>query len=128
MLDLRDPWVCLDCGARQAERGPCGRCGKDDTADLRDEKIRELMRDIEQRLADRRDGRLRFLGVAVGMATVFGLWMVPGYWTVRMAIALPIFFDQWILMAGIGLGVAAVLRRYARPRYPYLAPDLSLRA
>nr|MBA2538473.1 hypothetical protein [Deltaproteobacteria bacterium] len=98
--------------------------GHDDTLDVRDVKVRELMRDVEQRLTDRREGRLRFLGVGIGMATVIALWMVPGYSTIRQGMALPLFLDQLILMALIGFGVIKLLM--ARKRFPYLRDDLTI--
>lgn len=87
-----------------------------------------LMRDVDQRLADRRDGRLRFLGVAVGMAIVFGLWLIPGYWSMRGTVypGLPLFFDQWILMAVIGLGIVKLGGKLIKPRFPYLTSDLTI--
>jgi hypothetical protein len=123
-------WVCLDCGARQTAKGPCARCGKDDTSDLRDEKIRELMRDVEDRLARQREGRLRFGGMLVGVAAVLALAQVPGYWEYRMRfLALPLLFDQLLLMAMFGFGASVGLGRiFARKRFPYLAPDLSIRS
>jgi hypothetical protein len=130
MSEIQPPhWVCIDCGHRQAEKGPCAACAKDDTSDLRDDKIRELMRDVEGRLSRQREGRLRFLGVIVGMAAVFGLWFIPGYWDYRAQfLALPAFFDQWLLMALIGFGVAVLLgRAFDKKRFPYLADDLTIR-
>jgi hypothetical protein len=123
-------WVCLDCGARQEAKGPCARCGKDDTSDLRDEKIRELMRDVEERLERRREGRLRFAGVLVGISAVVALAQVPGYWEYRSRfLALPLLFDQLLLMAFFGLGASAGLGRiFAKKRFPYLATDLSVRS
>jgi hypothetical protein len=123
------PWACLECGARQAAGGECARCRRDDTADLRDEKVRELARDIEDRLSHQREKRLRFVGVAVGMAVVFAAWLVPGYWSLRNStFALPFFLDQILLMAGIGLGVLAVLGRSKKKRFPYLDDDLNVRS
>ena len=123
---MTDPWVCIDCGARQADKGKCLACGHDDTLDMHDEKVRELMRDVDGRLASRREGRLRWLGVDTGMVVVFGLWAVPGYWTLRNAIALPILIDQWILMALIGFGLMKLLSGMVRPRFPYLRSDLTV--
>jgi ribosomal protein L40E len=123
---MTDPWVCLECGARQAEQGACRRCNKDDTLDLRDDKVRELMRDVEQRLADQREKRLRFLGVGVGMAVVFGLWLVPQYWTFRRVFALPLLFDQWVVMALLGFGTMKLLGRRAKKRFPFLRDDLTV--
>lgn len=126
---MADRWVCLECGARQPAPGPCRACKhEDDTLDLEDLKVRELMVDVEQRLVDQREKRLRFLGVGVGMITVFLLWLVPGFWTIREAFGLPFLLDQWLLMAGIGLATMAILTRMlARKRFPYLADDLSVR-
>jgi len=123
---MTDPWVCLDCGGRQANQGQCAACKHDDTLDLRDEKVRELMRDVDQRLADRRDGRFRFIGVAVGMVVVFALWLVPGYWTFRSVYAIPLLIDQWIVMALIGFGVVKLLGKLVKPRFPYLKSDLTV--
>lgn len=115
-----DPWVCLECGHRQASSGACAACRREDTLDLRDEKVRDLAADVDQRRADQREKRARFVGVVVGMAVVFGMWLVPGYWTVQRAFALPLYFDQWILMAVIGFGVMKLIGR-SKPRFPYLA-------
>jgi hypothetical protein len=49
--------------------------------------------------------------------------MVPGYWALRGRLypGLPIFADQWIFMALIGLGVSKLLFKYVgRARFPYL--------
>ena len=126
---MQKPWVCIDCGARQDASGACHRCAHEDTLDARDEKVRELMRDVDGRLADRREGRLRFLGVAVGMAIIFGLWLVPAYWSARGAVypGLPLFMDQWIFMAVIGLGIVKGGQRvFKTARFPYLTSDLTI--
>lgn len=123
------PWVCIDCGARQDDKGACAACGHADTLDARDERVRELMRDVDMRLADRREGRLRFLGVGVGMAIVFGLWMVPGYWGLRGRVypGLPLLIDQWFLMALIALGVIKGGEKlFFKKRFPYLRDDLTI--
>ena len=114
-------WVCLECGARRAEAGACA-CGEPETHDMRSEQVTDLMRDIDQRRRDRVETRARWIGVVVGCALVFGAWLIPGYWTVREhTMALPFWFDQWILMAGIGLVVMSVVKRFsARPLFPYL--------
>lgn len=122
--------MCIDCGARQPEEGACRACGHDLTLDLRDEKVRELMRDVDLRLQQRREGRFRMIGVVVGMATIFGLWLVPGYWGLRGRVypGLPMLFDQWALMALIGFGLSKLLeKKLSRPRFPYLTDDLTIR-
>src|SRR4051812_31101547 len=127
---MTDPWVCIDCGARQADQGRCAACGHDDTLDARDEKVRELMHDVDRRLADRRDARFRWISVVCGMAIVFGLWLVPGYWGLRGRAypGLPIFAEQWAFMALIAFGVGKLLEKYiGKPRFPYLQPDLTIR-
>ncbi len=116
-----EPWVCIDCGARQSEQGTCRGCKRDDTLDMRDENVRILMSDVERRLEGRSDGRRRLVGVVVGMVTIGALWAVPGYWTLREAFALPLFVDQLTLMALVGFGVMTLLGKFVRPRFPYLA-------
>lgn len=121
-------WVCIDCGGRQPAEGSCTGCQHEMTLDTRDEQVRELMRDVDERLARQRESRYRFLGVLVGMTVIFGAWMVPGYWDLRGRLypGLPIFADQWIFMALIGLGLSKVLDKYVgRKRFPYL--DLNLK-
>jgi ribosomal protein L40E len=116
---VSDPWVCIDCGARLPQAGNCRRCGEP-LLDAREEKTRDLMRDVDQRRAHTAETRSRWIGVVVGMAVVFGLWLVPGYWLIERAFALPFLFDQWLLMAVIGLGVMFVLRKLHHPRFPDL--------
>ena len=125
---MERPWVCLDCGARQAVTGMCVACRHDDTPDARKEDVRVLMRDVDQRLADQREGRLRFAGVVIGMAMIFGLWLVPGYWSMRgvMYPGLPLLFDQWIFMAIIGLAIVKLGGRLFTSRFPYLTSDLTM--
>jgi hypothetical protein len=117
-------WVCLDCGERQTDEGACRACTHDTTLDLREPTVRLLMRDVERRLAERRQGRFRTIGAISGMAVVFGMWTLPGYWEARsMTFALPVLLDQWLYMAVIGLGIAWLLKRiFDKPRFPYLHP------
>jgi hypothetical protein len=122
-------WVCIDCGARQPAEGACVACRNEMTADTRMLSIRELMHDVDLRLAQRREGRLRFVGVGLGMLVVGLAWMIPGYWRLRGAVypGLPFFFDQWGLMALTGYGVTVGLERLFRhKRFPYLDDNLNI--
>jgi hypothetical protein len=116
-------WVCIDCGARQPAEGTCAACQHEMTLDTRDEQVRELMRDVDDRLTRQRESRFRFLGVLVGMTVIFCLWMVPAYWDARGRIypGLPFLSDQWIFMVLIGLGIAKLLQnKVGKRRFPYL--------
>jgi hypothetical protein len=126
---MGEAWVCIDCGARQSEQGACHACAHEVTLDLGDPEVRRLMRDVERRLAERRDSKFRTIGILYGMGIVFALWLVPGYWEARsMSLALPVLLDQWLFMALIGFAVARLLARvFGRPRFPYLQADLSIR-
>jgi hypothetical protein len=122
-------WVCIDCGARQPAEGACSACRHEMTHDTRDERVRELMRDVEDRLARQRQSRFRFIGMIVGMTVIFCGWMVPGYWGLRGRVypGLPIFADQWIFMALIGLGLSKLLENYVgKRRFPYLDVNLKI--
>ncbi|CAN5903968.1 hypothetical protein BH11MYX3_BH11MYX3_21540 [soil metagenome] len=122
-------WVCIDCGARQLADGTCTACSHEMTLDTRDEKVRELMRDVEDRLTRQRESRYRFVGVVIGMTVIFGLWAVPGYWGLRGRLypGLPIFADQWMFMVLIGLGLSKLLVKHVgRKRFPYLDINLKI--
>jgi hypothetical protein len=126
---MQKPWVCIDCGGRQDDAGTCLACGHEDVLDARKEDTRQLMHDVDRRLADRREDRLRFLGVGLGMATIFLLWLVPGYWSVRGTVypGLPFLFDQWIFMALIGFAILKLGKRvFKTSRFPYLNSDLTM--
>jgi hypothetical protein len=121
---MTNPWVCFDCGARQAERGPCARCNNDDTCDLRDPRTREDLHDIERRLAERRDDKIRFVSVALGLGTVIATWLIPGFWSFRAhTLALPLLIDQWILATAIAILAMTILGRTRKKRFPYLRDD-----
>jgi ribosomal protein L40E len=121
---MRNPWVCLDCGARYPEASNCRDCGNSDLLDARKEEVRALMADVDMRLGDRREAKIRWISVIVAIAIVVGAWMVPGYWSLRGTLypGIPFLLDQWILMAGLGFGLLKLLERvFAAPRrFPYL--------
>jgi len=122
-------WVCIDCGGRQPTEGNCVACGHDPTLDIADEKVRELMRDVDLRLRLRRENRFRMIGVVVGMAVIFALWTQPAYWRARGTLypGLPMLFDQWLFMALIGFGLSKLLEKMSKgTRFPYLRDDLSI--
>lgn len=120
---MTKPWVCIDCGSRQAESGTCRACNTNDTLDARLEQTRELMYDVDLRILQKAEGRARVVGVAVGCGLIFALWLVPGYWSLRGSVypGIPFFIDQWAFMAIIGFGVSKLLeKRLAKKRFPYL--------
>lgn len=120
---MTDPWVCIDCGARQPERGSCRACAKADTLDARDERTRELMYDVDLRIQQKAETRARMIGVGIGVGTIAALWLVPGYWSMRGRLypGIPFLLDQWFFMAVIGVVVSKLLeKRLARKRFPYL--------
>ena len=121
-------WVCLECGARQADAGACSACHKGDVMDARREDIRELMRDIDIRLGDKREAIVRWAGVGIGCGVIFACWLIPGYWGLRGRLypGLPFLFDQWALMILLAFGVIKLAGRFKSPkRFPYL-DDASL--
>jgi ribosomal protein L40E len=123
MSEMRNPWVCLDCGARYAEAGNCRDCGKEDVLDARREDVRALMADVELRLGDRREARIRWFAVVVSIAIIVGAWLVPGYWSLRGTLypGIPFLLDQWIFMALLGFGILKLGERvFAHKRFPYL--------
>jgi hypothetical protein len=120
---MSNPWVCIDCGGRQAETGACRACAKGDTLDAREERVRELMYDVDLRITQKAETRARLIGVALGVGTIVVLWLVPGYWDLRGSLypGIPFLADQWFFMALIGVVVSKLLeKRLAKKRFPYL--------
>lgn len=116
--------ACSQCGHRQAAGNTCAACGSDTVHDLRSARTRELLEDIDLRLGQRRDDRIRGLSVVGAMVIVIAAWFVPGYWALRGMIypGLPLLFDQWILMVIVALGLMKVSGRwFPAQRFPYLA-------
>lgn len=116
--------ACPECGHRQDAGDRCGSCGYDGVLDLDNPQHVELLRDIDFRRRDKHSGRVRMLSVVIGMAVIFGAWMIPGYWSLRGTIypGLPLFADQWAFMIIIALVLWKLLERLApKPRFPYLA-------
>ena len=119
-----NPWVCIECGGRQAEGGRCRACGAEDVLDARKEEVRGLMADVDLRRGLRREAQLRWGAVAIAVGTVFALWLVPGYWSLRGKLypGLPFYADQWGFMIALGALLMAAGKRVlgGRPRFPYL--------
>src|SRR4051794_6078356 len=118
---MTDPWVCLECGARQAQQGVCAKCGEI-THDMRLEDVRDLMRDIDQRERDRLETRARWIGTVVGIAAVVVFWPFAWYWRLRSQVAqVPFLLDQWAAMALVGFATMKLIERaFTRSRFPYV--------
>lgn len=117
-------YCCTQCGNRQAGEGTCSRCGSDTIHDLRSRRTRDFMEEIESRLRDQREGRIRAASVIGGMGVVILAWFVPGYADLRGTAypGLPIFADQVIFMIVAALGIHFALDRvFKGQRFPYLA-------
>jgi hypothetical protein len=116
-------FVCAGCGQRQAGEGRCLRCGAEGVYDLRRPDTRFFLEELELREERRREERLRWVGVAAGIALVIGLWLIPGFGALRRQImALPLGLDQLILMVAVSYGIILLLERgFRRPtRFPFL--------
>lgn len=122
-ITIPNAWVCIDCGGRQPEPGACRACNSDDVLDARKEDVRALMADVELRLSDRREARIRWGAVLIGVGVVVLMWTIPGYWRARGTLypGLPFLADQWALMIGISFGLLKLGGRvFAHERFPYL--------
>ncbi len=94
--------------------------------DLANEQHVELLRDIDRRRIDKHSDRSRLIAVAISLAIMFTLWLVPGYWSLRGVYypGLPFIADQFFFMIVIALGAWKLLERAApKPRFPYLNSD-----
>ena len=116
-------YCCTQCGHRQAGEDRCGRCGSDTIHDLRSRRTRDFLEEIESRLRDQREGRIRTASVIGGMGLVIAAWFVPGYADLRGTAypGLPIFADQVIFMIVLALGIHWGLdRTFAGKRFPWI--------
>jgi hypothetical protein len=116
-------FVCTQCGNRQAGEATCGRCGSDTIHDLRSRRTRDFLDEIEMRLRDTREGRIRAASVIGGMGLVFLLWFIPGYGDLRGSAypGLPLFADQVIFMIAAALGIHFTLDRvFTKKKFPYV--------
>ena len=116
-------FVCIQCGRRQPAAERCTGCGEDNLLDLAKDQTRELLMDIDQRLRDRREARLRMLAVAIGIAAVVVLWGIPGYWRFRNeTIALPFFLDQVVLMVVVAFAATKLLEQAwpGKKKFPFI--------
>ena len=123
MATAGESWVCTVCGNRQPSRERCGQCGDDTLLDLRKFDTIAYLNDVDARTRDRREGQIRALGVALGMAVVFGLWTQGWWWDFRSEfIALPLLIDQIGYMFVLALGAMAVLHRVwpAKQKFSWL--------
>jgi len=116
--------ACPECGQRQAAAPRCVACGyADGLLSLDNDEHIDLMRDIDQRRADKHEKRSRILAVVISMGLVFALWLVPGFWKAREeSVAAPFLFDQWALMIVIAFGITLVLKKLRPvPLFPYIS-------
>lgn len=114
-------WVCIDCGARQAAEGNCVVCHHENTLDIRKEDTRELMRDVDLRIQQKREGRFRVIGVGLGMLLGGAMWFgLPDGRNYSPLI--------WIfIMALIGIGASKALEwKFKKKRFPYLDDNLQI--
>jgi hypothetical protein len=116
-------FACSQCGHRQSAEDVCGRCRSDTIHDLRKSNTRELFDDIDMRLRDKIEGRVRAGAVVLSITIIILLWMVPAYREARGKAypGLPLFADQVILMTLLALAILKVGEsKLQRKRFPYL--------
>ena len=116
-------YVCTQCGHRQNQNDECRGCGVDIVLDIREARTRELLRDIEMRLENKRSDRIRMFSVLAGMAIIFSMWPFSFWWELRAAfIGLPLLFDQWIYAGLIAAGIIKLLENHFadKKRFPFL--------
>lgn len=116
-------WVCMDCGARQAEVGACRVCGEEPLVDLRKPQTRELLAEDDAHRRDKRQDRLRYAMVPVAIVlTILMAVYVPGI--NKLLLSLPFFTGYPLGMALLGFGLIVLVNRVFpyKPRFPYAAP------
>lgn len=70
-------WTCSDCGAANAAKGNCSRCGEGPLLDARLPRVRDELWKTDERNVRRRNGRiLPFMILLVTGGTLGTLWQV----------------------------------------------------
>lgn len=117
------PWVCMECGHRQADMSACGACGDSPLLDLRVPLTRDTLAEVDDRRRSKRGDRIRYASVPVGVVVVLlACELVPGVSAV-LARILPFFFGYVVAMIGVALGAMFAVNAALpwKPRFPYLA-------
>jgi hypothetical protein len=115
-----DFWACSDCGNVQGAQGKCGRCNSDPLLDMRDVRVRDALVQEDDARKDSREGRVRWLGVGVGIVSV-----VAACFSVReIALFAASFFGGGFVVMAAGLGIATMATLKVvlpfKPRFPQL--------
>ena len=111
-------------GQRLAARESCGQCGCESVYDLRNPETLTFLQDMRTRGLDRREAKVRWAGVAIGIVLVLGMWAIPGFWEVRRRFfAIPFLFDQWALMGATAYGIGLLLDKLLPGKAPYAFVD-----
>jgi uncharacterized membrane protein YvbJ len=76
-------FACPQCGSRQLELSTCRSCNGESVLDLRLERNRDLLADIDLRQRQKLESIIRWAGVFGSIAAVVALWMIPGFWKAR---------------------------------------------
>ena len=70
-------WACSDCGAANAAKGNCSRCGEGPLLDARQPRVRDELWKTDERTMRRRNSRiLPFIILLVTGGTLGTLWQV----------------------------------------------------
>jgi hypothetical protein len=89
--------------------------------DLRQQEVRDLLRDIDTRRQDRVETWVHWGSVALGIGLAIALiWLVP---PISLIIPfLPRFMNVILIMAGLAFGSFVLFSRLirARPRFPFV--------
>jgi hypothetical protein len=96
--DRTSPWVCMDCGARNAAAGNCATCGQGPLLDSRDALVRTTLVQQDGERARKRARLLIVIAAAVAAVVGFPIVFLLGQ------------FIGLAAVVGLGAGVFALLR------------------
>jgi hypothetical protein len=92
------------CGHRAKADGDCPFCRDSPLLDIRDDGVRELIREHDRRRRQSREQKFLWLAVIGSIIVVIAANIfIPNYQQLRReTMALPFFLDQILIMAAIG--------------------------
>ena len=122
-MDPASPFACSDCGQRSVAGGDtCARCGNGPLLDLRQDLVRQTLREEDDRRRERTAQRGIWVGVPIGIVSMLALAFTAPAVIKAIPIPLPVAFRVIVLMCLVAWGASRLYVRLfpAERRFPDL--------